>query len=63
MLSKCEVTQRTSGGKVEITLPDGNMYRISFDDKENLIRVNTVDGGMIIRPYVSNEIRISTDTN
>jgi hypothetical protein len=60
MKSKIEFKEREAGGKVEITLSDGKMYRITFEDKENVIRVQTIDGGMIILPSVSNEIRIST---
>lgn len=61
MTSKIKINEREIGANIEITLPNGNLYRITFNDKENLIRVTTVDGGLLIRPSVSNEIRISTD--
>jgi hypothetical protein len=60
MKTKIEFKEREFGGKVEIILPDGNMYRITFEDKEKIIRIQTIDGRMIILPSVSNEIRIST---
>lgn len=63
MITKFDFKEREAGGRLEITLPDGNMYRITFNDKEKFIKVSTIDGGLIIRPSVSNEVRIGTEDN
>ena len=63
MQTKVELKERESGGKVEITLPNGCLFRITFWDKETLIHVQTVDGSMSIMPSVSNEIRVITNPN
>lgn len=63
MLAKVQTADREHGGKVEITLPNGFMFRISFQDNEDFIRVQTVDGSMSILPSVSNEVRILTNPN
>lgn len=63
MQTKVELKERDHGGIVEITLPNGSMFRITFEDKENLIRVQTIDGSMSIMPSVSNEIRVITNPN
>lgn len=58
--TKVEIKKRQSGGIVEIVLPDGQYFRITFEDKEPFIKVQTIEGGMMILPSVSNEIRIQT---
>jgi F0F1-type ATP synthase epsilon subunit len=58
-----EFKERESGGKVEIFLPNGYCFRITFEDALDFIRVQTVDGSMSILPSVSNEIKILTNPN
>jgi hypothetical protein len=60
MKADVRITERETGGKVEITMQDGSIFRITFHDKYNFITVNTVEGAMEIRPSVSNEVRIET---
>ena len=62
MTTKVEIQEREQGGNVLITLPNGNLYRITFVDSDDGISINTVDGGMIIQPRVTNQITIKTDT-
>lgn len=62
MTTKAEIHERDHGGKVEIQLPNGCFYRISWQDNKDEIKVQTVDGSMSIHPSVSNEITITTNT-
>ena len=63
MKTTFEFKERASGGKVEIMLPNGCFFRITFEDALDYIRVQTVDGSMSIIPSVSNEIKILTNPN
>ena len=54
---------RENGGIVEITLPDGEYFRITFSDNENHIKVQTISGSMCIYPSVSNEVKIIANKN
>lgn len=52
------VKQRTNGSIVEITLSNGDLFRISVTDQQNYIEVQSIDGSIVIKPSVSNEIKI-----
>lgn len=58
METNLTVMQRTNGGIVEITFPDGSLFRITFEDEKREITVQSIDGAMAIMPRVSNEVRI-----
>lgn len=56
------MTERTDGFHLLIVTPDGKQYRISASDNSNEITINSIDGAMIIKASVSNQIRIGTNS-
>lgn len=57
--AKCEIRERSHGLHVIITVPNGNTYRLSVSDSTDEITVLSDDGTIIIKPCVSNEIKIT----
>lgn len=53
-----EVKQREHGAIIEIVLPNKTICRIESFDNENAIRVQAPFASLLVKPCVTNEVKI-----